>query len=1096
MPKPWFEEINDVIEKRNFRCGLKGLGYIYNAPKNAFTDYKAGEDFESNNKFDLKKDCILPNRISNAKDKNNRYYNDINNRLACAAKSGIWSYKTVNRGSRFGRGNCWATEDDLHCAQNYEVPALIRRDRNIPDRDKVIKEAKDRCNNDRKCSWSKTSGQGFDCVRKSSVQDPGNNVMNPPPTMPKDVTKDGIEQYLSDWYLRKSPSVPPRTTPLFGEGDRCNPPKNAKGTNAGANVHVDPRSLNLLKKEDELTMRSIMETLDYPKASIDKRINEWKFIKDRPSVRFPDDPISDLATEYLAYLHDEEHNDEVDPYKGHAPSIPQSVVNMIMKHIAQTDSSNRGLMAIHSTGSGKTCCAAGVMDAFWDSKKQIVFASSIDAIASNPDYKFHECAKNLFPRFKNAPFKGETDQGSLQLIADGFQRRGISFLPFAKLANRIEKTEKFKEILFGKRVQVPRIKKIGGGALDGVEVSVGKRTIKRKPAVDENQEVPLVRLKKAVKVKVTSPKNDKPVVSRIGKAPLPRLGADMSRLLEYLTDLHPGYDNARIYDALKQVKISGFDDYVDLDHTCLIIDEVHNLFRPLPNQAEKHRYVLSHIADPKVHPSMKVVIMTATPGDSVQDIMQLINIVRDPTHPPVTPPDVESAEDMKRFKHDIRGLVSFFDMSNDTTKFPTVTDNGVMKYPMSTSHFEKYVEAYKGVKDQFKDYDTLAKQNQLAKYWQGARKYSNMLYNFEKGMKLTEFSSKLPALLDNIKKYPAEKQYVYSSFYENRGSSQGILAISKQLETMGYRQLTVKEAKQYYTKVKSGNDGGKSKAETKEVLTKMPSKGKRFILAIQKEIGEEGTTSAGRNLNYLIDIYNHPDNKNGDYVHMFLASQGFNEGIDLKGVRHIHFFEPLVTMASDLQTIGRARRYCSHSALDRSKGEWSVQIHRYLSDFPLTFKQSVRSQDTIQKQLEQLKEDLADLKKKEEEIKTLSRSQIVSRYGRPDYMKIIKSDIIEKTKELKNALGLVIKLKSESGTKMIDDEVHNIALQKMKELVILHQAIKDSAVDCRVLQKFHGSSTKQGPTCQVWAGENETKSANAKPVIVTKSASRGVKIGL
>jgi len=64
-----------------------------------------------------------------------------------------------------------------------------------------------------------------------------------------------------------------------------------------------------------------------------------------------------------------------------------------------------------------------------------------------------------------------------------------------------------------------------------------------------------------------------------------------------------------------------------------------------------------------------------------------------------------------------------------------------------------------------------------------------------------------------------------------------------------------------------------------------------------------------------------------------IATQNFNEGLDLKAVRHIHIFEPLVSMAGDLQTIGRARRYCSHQMLDKSKDEWNVRIWRYISVF-------------------------------------------------------------------------------------------------------------------------------------------------------------------
>ena len=67
----------------------------------------------------------------------------------------------------------------------------------------------------------------------------------------------------------------------------------------------------------------------------------------------------------------------------------------------------------------------------------------------------------------------------------------------------------------------------------------------------------------------------------------------------------------------------------------------------------------------------------------------------------------------------------------------------------------------------------------------------------------------------------------------------------------------------------------------------------------------------------LIKIYNNPENRNGEIIHVMLASQKYNESIDLKAVSNIHFFEPLVTMARDIQTIGRAARQCSFIDLDK-----------------------------------------------------------------------------------------------------------------------------------------------------------------------------------
>jgi hypothetical protein len=1037
----WYEQINDAIEKRHKNCELNGESFYYKIPADVFKDHKSIAEFESRVPFNIRKDCIRPNNLSYDKDPLNRYYKNGVEKYSCRVLNGHWEPKTVARNNGFGRGTCWVSKDDAYCAQKYEVPALIRRDNDISNKIGVIADAQAVCNNDSKCRWYKSKGEGYDCVRKGAIIDDGLSVMTPPSDMPVDITdkKNHIEQYLYDWYVRKSHGTPPATTELFGNGDRCNHvptatiEKTAKGqANINGHPKVNVLELNVNKRQDEMMLRHIMRLLNY--HDIEALIIKWKRNNIKKSVYsdglYINDEIKTLARHYQDFLADEALSINEDESNAPKPSIPQSVVNMLMKNIAGNSSTNRGIMAIHSTGSGKTCCATGVIDAFWDTNRQIIFVSSIDAIASNPDYKFHECAKNLFPRFRIGEFQGETHEESMEKIAEAFENRGIMFLPFAKLANRIIKTELFKKSLLGKPSKTSSKSK--------APKPVGNVKVIKKKAKDEQPEKPRKKDAKSPKIKSPkSPKNpkkqtketkskkdkdvgakpknskkisqDKPKAKRPrkivhigGSGEMPRLVKDssMSKLMSYNEVLYPQQNKLHLYEALKKAGINGWEDFIDLDNACLIVDEVHNLFRPLATQREKHKIVEEHIVDPRRHPDMKVVIMTATPGDSIQDIMKLINIVRDPTHDIIKPPNVEDATDINRFKDNIRGLVSFFDMSNDSTKFPIVKDNGIVKYPMSNKQFLKYIDAYKDVKADYQNYELLAKKNQLAKFWSGARKYSNMLYTFEKGMRLTEFSSKLPALLDNLKRFPNDKQYVYSSFYEARGSSQGILQIAKQLDEMGYKKMTVKEAKTYFKQVSSGNNtSGADK--TRETIAKLPGASKRYILAIQKEIGEEGSSTAGKNLGYLIDLFNHKENKNGKIIQVFLASQGFNEGIDLKGVRHIHFFEPLVSMASDMQTIGRARRYCSHAALDRAQGEWTVQIHRYMSDYPIDYK-----------------------------VKMKNSSDSVS-----------------------------------NDVKNIEDFVYQNALAKMKELVIIQQSIKEAAVDCRILAKFHNMNSKQPFTC-------------------------------
>jgi hypothetical protein len=505
------------------------------------------------------------------------------------------------------------------------------------------------------------------------------------------------------------------------------------------------------------------------------------------------------------------------------PSLSQSIINLTLKK----DKEMRGLMAWHSTGSGKTCTAAGVMEAFWDSGKTIIYASSTDGLSSNPPYKFHECLSKFYPRFKGM---------SVEQVGAEFSKRGVKYLSFASLASRITKFNKLSKVVHNK----------------------------------------------------SSKSNSKP--------------HHLSKIASDIMQTHPHFDAQLVVAAIRDLKINN-QNFIDLDNSVLVMDEVHNLFRPLPHQKKLHKYVETELLNSSHNPQLKVVILTATPGDSPHDILTLLNIVRKPSQPRLVLPNFKSESDVASFATKVKGLVSYFDSSKDTSFFPVVKDTGPVSFPMSMPQFKKYIEAYGEVTEGYKNYEALQDKNQLANFWKGARKYSNMLYNFDSSLQLSEFSSKLPKLIDNITKFQNEKQYVYSAFYENRGTSQGILEIERQLVKKGYKKLSKEDAK---------NIGKISPA-------------KRYILATSKETS----------VDTLINAFNNAKNASGELVQVFLATQKFNEGIDLKAVKHIHIFEPLVTMASDLQTIGRARRYCSHSQLPHD--EWKVEIHRYMADMPVDF---------------------------------------------------------------------------------------------------------------------------------------------------------------
>ena len=601
--------------------------------------------------------------------------------------------------------------------------------------------------------------------------------------------------------------------------------------------------------------------------------------------------------------------DDKNSNNNNLPTIPQSVVNNISKLISENKIDKRGMLLWHSTGSGKTCTATAIIDGFWNDSRDIIYCSSVDALISNPPFKFHECASNLFSRFRNK---------SLKDIDKLFNSRNIKFLSFAKLANRIEKKE------------------------------------------------------------------------------------------------------------------------INLNNCILIIDEVHNLFRPLLTQKKQHNYLEKLLLNQKSIPKTKIFILTATLGDNPDEIMKLLNIIKKSDNEEIKFDDIQKPE---LFLNKIRGLISYFDMSSDTSKFPVVYDGEPIYSKMSEKQFEKYLEQYKTIKDNAKNYETLAKANTLNKYWAIARKYSNMLYNYDKGLKLNEFSSKLETLLNSVNNpdYEKHKQYIYSAFYENRGyGGQGILAIAKELDKLGYEKLTPSMAVEIFNNPTEDN--------------KKP----RSLLAITTHLG----TDKGSDLKKLMELFNAPFNKYGEYVKIFLASQTFNEGIDLKAVRHIHIFEPLITWASDKQTLGRAARNCSHKDLDKS--DWDVTIHRYMSNFPEIINNSNETNLLNDKLIEL--GDIDNLKNIKNDIKKRLKKE--KDEDKKEELQQEIDDIDEKISEIKEINKNIKKMSKNKkdfdveGVENIDDFIYKQAIAKMKNILTLYQLMQEGAVDCLILNEFHKQGNK------------------------------------
>lgn len=638
---------------------------------------------------------------------------------------------------------------------------------------------------------------------------------------------------------------------------------------------------------------------------------------------WPKDMAQDNIQEIILRFLTSEEAPEHQPLQGtgnrcvlsdsHMLSLHQLVAHTVANGIARNPQSpNRGLLCWHSTGSGKTLTATSIMDAFWDTKKNIVFATSVEAANSNPPSTFHKYFTKYFKRFQ---------ERSDEFVKKEFEKRKVKFFTFAQLAHYLLIANPLKSV---------------------------------------------------------------------------KTEADKQKHSEFLKD------------------------------AVIIIDEVHNIFKPLPNQKLENNALKNFLMDVNnpLTSDLKIFILTATPGDTPQDVLNLLNMIRNKSKPALMVPDTKSAESVKQFKQDIQGLVSYFNSSRDYSRFPRAIEQPLIKVHMSPKQFEKYAENYNKEPNTVKNANTLLKTNQINQFYKHARRYSNMLYNVNTdNSNISEFSAKLPALLETLAKYPYDKHYIYSAFHENRGfGGHGILAIGKVVEK--------------YANVAKATDSDVAKMSKGDFST--VQKKRRYVVVISNEVSDNK-----EKLKTIITAFNRLENKNGEYIQLFLASQNYNEGIDLRGVKHIHIFEPLLTCASEKQTIGRAVRYCSHSDLPQE--EWHVKIHRYISEEPqeMYIYNLSYYRDRIEYFTEEYNKLTHQIKELGTEYKTVKED-----------MKQEGKKIIENLKELQRKYN-ELERKNIKSIKMIDVQVMEESKERAKEISKIYDTMKKAAVDYLIFKDFH-----------------------------------------
>lgn len=430
----------------------------------------------------------------------------------------------------------------------------------------------------------------------------------------------------------------------------------------------------------------------------------------------------------------------------------------------------------------------------------------------------------------------------------------------------------------------------------------------------------------------------------------------------------------------------------------LIVDEVHSLLTPLPGQGKECAALLKFLqtADDERTKDMKVLLMTATPGDSVRDILKLLNVAKRPGSPEFTEKNAFEPGMLK-------GIVSFYDASADRTRFPRVTQ---VAHSVDMS-LDQALELSKKAGSGGLDVDGRTRA-EIRKMWLPARRYSNTLFKWPRGASIETFSAKMAALLATVRKYPEEKHLVYSAFNERRGyGGHGARAIIKaMIEHEGYT----------------------------DVLGAEPAK--RVALLAR-----------GQPVIKIKKAFNDPANPRGESLRVLVLTQGFGESLDLHGVRHVHVFDPLTSAEDQKQLVGRGVRMCSHAALDYPK-EWTVTVHRYESRVPdvgalvsesnAAIKDASRRTIAIEEELDALKgiRGVRAVTARRDHLKSLAKSVKAA-------LKIEQDDgkRIDAVQSAPN----------------VDSQVYEMASKRAARVEKLLRVMRDSAIDCEIFESFHKS---------------------------------------
>ena len=194
-------------------------------------------------------------------------------------------------------------------------------------------------------------------------------------------------------------------------------------------------------------------------------------------------------------------------------------------------------------------------------------------------------------------------------------------------------------------------------------------------------------------------------------------------------------------------------------------------------------------------------------------------------------------------------------------------------------------------------------------------------------------SPKIKALLENIKKYPRAKHFVYAT------TNNTIVIIAHLLEKMGIRHL-----KHSLLRCENGARGrtcgldrektGKTEryfALINDVTNRQSIN--TFSYSTRQAVGNAGgyrylTAGSDRRIEDVKLAVNNLQYWEGFQINVILATGENFKGVDMNHIQHLHLMDPMVEYQDFIQFIGRGPRNCSHAKIAKM-ADRTVTLHMY-----------------------------------------------------------------------------------------------------------------------------------------------------------------------